>query len=135
MPKFGKRSTRNLAQCDRRLQQVFDAVIRRYDCAVICGHRNEKDQNVAYAEGRSKKKYPDSKHNKSPSLAADVVPWFSQKPHIRWNDSAKFYEFAGFVHGIAFMLGIEIRWGGNWDMDDELKDQNFYDLPHFELME
>lgn len=32
-------------------------------------------------------------------------------------------------------LGIDIRWGGNWDMDGEpVTDQNFQDLVHFELV-
>jgi peptidoglycan L-alanyl-D-glutamate endopeptidase CwlK len=27
-----------------------------------------------------------------------------------------------------------IRWGGDWDSDDIFDDQNFDDLPHFELV-
>lgn len=135
MPKFGARSTKNLSQCDMQLQDLFNTVIQFYDCSVICGHRNEKDQDTAYAEGRSQKEWPDSEHNKFPSLAGDVVPWFKVAPHIRWKDKVKFYEFAGLVQGIAFMMGIKIRWGGNWDMDDELHDQSLFDLPHFELID
>ena len=41
--------------------------------------------------------------------------------------------FAGFVKGIALMLGIPIRWGGDWNGNNDLKDNNFDDLPHFEL--
>lgn len=134
MANFGKVSVKNLSQVHPDLRKVFNEVIKYYDCAIICGHRDEKDQNKAYSEGRSKLKYPKSKHNKTPSLAVDVVPWFKKKPHIRWNDKAKFYEFAGFVQGISAMLGIPIRWGGNWNMNDELTDQLFFDLPHFELV-
>jgi len=134
MPKFGERSNRNLMQCDMRLQNLFYTVIKYYDCSVICGHRDKKAQDTAYAEGKSLLEWPDSKHNVFPSEAGDVVPWFTAPPHIRWNDKVKFYEFAGFVQGIAVMLNIKIRWGGNWDMDDELHDQDFYDLPHFELI-
>ena len=133
MANFGKISQTNLAQAHSDLQIVFNEVINHYDCAVICGHRNEEDQNKAYNDGLSKLRYPQSKHNKTPSLAVDVVPWFKNRPHIRWNDKDKFYEFGGFVQGVAASLGINIRWGGNWDMDDELKDQSFFDLPHFEL--
>jgi len=133
MANFGKRSRTNLSQAHPNLQKLFNEVIKYYDCAVICGHRNEKDQNKAYNDGLSKLRYPQSKHNKTPSLAVDVVPWFKNRPHIRWNDKSKFYEFGGFVQGVAASLNINIRWGGNWDMDDELKDQSFFDLPHFEL--
>ncbi len=33
----------------------------------------------------------------------------------------------------AHDLGIELRWGGDWDRDAEFDDQTFNDLPHFEL--
>ena len=133
MPKFGKRSRENLSTCHPDLQTLFNEVVKHYDCSVLCGHRGEEDQNKAYYEGRSKLKFPQSKHNKQPSVAVDVVPWFINKPNIRWNDKSKFYEFAGFVQGVASQLDIGIRWGGNWDSDDELQDQTFFDLPHFEL--
>lgn len=133
MPKFGTRSRDNLAQAHIDLQNLFKEVIKHYDCSVICGHREEDAQNTAYAEGRSKVEFPNSKHNSSPSLAVDVVPYFKEYPHIRWKDSDKFYEFGGFVQGVAKVMGINIRWGGNWDGDDELHDQDLFDLPHFEI--
>ena len=45
----------------------------------------------------------------------------------------KTYAFGGFVKGVASQKGIKIRWGGDWDSDNDLHDQNFIDLPHFEL--
>lgn len=133
MPKFSKHSLQKLNTCNRDLQKVFNEVIKYYDCTILCGHRNEIDQNESYYSGRSKLKYPHSKHNKYPSLAVDVAPYFSHKPHIRWNDTKKFYEFAGFVQGVASMLDIDVVWGGNWNDNDELYDQTFFDLPHFQL--
>ena len=35
--------------------------------------------------------------------------------------------------GVADMLGVSIRWGGDWDKDYDEKDERFRDLPHFEL--
>jgi peptidoglycan LD-endopeptidase CwlK len=32
-------------------------------------------------------------------------------------------------------MGIEIRWGGDWDGDGDLSDHKFNDLPHFELID
>ena len=133
MPRFGTRSKNNLATCHPDLQRLLNEVIKHYDCSVICGHRTKEDQNKAYHEGRSKIKWPNGKHNSSPSMAVDVVPWFSTKPNIRWNDSKKFYHFAGYVLAVADQLGINLRWGGDWDGDGELHDQTFMDLPHFEL--
>ena len=133
MPSFGTRSKSNLDSAHKDLQTLFNEVIKHYDCSVICGYRNEIDQNKAYHDGRSSLKFPQSKHNSLPSRAVDVVPYFKRKPNIRWDDKDKFYEFAGFVQGVAAMLNIKIRCGHNWDMDDELHDSSFIDLPHYEL--
>lgn len=128
MPAFGKASQEKLATCDPRLQKVFNEVIKHFDCTVIEGHRGEAAQNKAFAEGKSKLKYPQGKHNKTPSLAADVLPY-----PIDWNDTNRMRYFAGFVVGIAATMGIKLRWGGDWNQNTELKDNSFNDLPHFEL--
>jgi peptidoglycan L-alanyl-D-glutamate endopeptidase CwlK len=47
-------------------------------------------------------------------------------------DWARLYYFAGVVNSIAKDMGIKIRYGGDWDGDFDLKDQNFYDGVHFE---
>ena len=130
MPSFGKSSQDKLATCDPRLQKVFNEVIKYFDCTVIEGHRGEEAQNKAFAEGKSKLKYPQGKHNKTPSLAADVLPY-----PIDWNDTNRMRYFAGFVVGIAATMGIKIRWGGDWNQNTELKDNSFNDLPHFELVD
>ena len=130
MPAFGKASQEKLATCDPRLQKVFNEVIKHFDCTVIEGHRGEEAQNKAFAEGKSKLKYPQGKHNKTPSLAADVLPY-----PIDWNDTNRMRYFAGFVVGIAATMGIKLRWGGDWNQNTELKDNSFNDLPHFELVD
>jgi peptidoglycan L-alanyl-D-glutamate endopeptidase CwlK len=130
MPKFGTSSKAKLATCHPDLQRLFNEVIEYYDCTVICGNRSKEEQDKAFNEGRSKVQWPNSKHNGSPSMAADVVPY-----PIDWEDTRRFYMFVGIVRGIAAMLNIKIRCGADWDGDMEVKDQNFHDLPHFELVE
>ena len=130
MPACGKASQEKLATCDQRLQKVFHDVIKHFDCTVIEGHRGEAAQNKAFAEGKSKLKYPQGKHNKTPSLAADVLPY-----PIDWNDTNRMRYFAGFVVGIAATMGVKLRWGGDWNQNTELKDNSFNDLPHFELVD
>ena len=44
---------------------------------IVCGHRNKEDQNKAFAEGKSKLKWPKGKHNKLPSQAVDAAPYIS----------------------------------------------------------
>lgn len=129
MPKFGKRSRYNLTTCHEDLQRLFNEVIKYFDCSVICGYRGGGEQDEAFHKGFSKLKFPESKHNKIPSLAVDVVPY-----PIDWDDTDRLYMFVGFVKAVAVMMDISIRCGADWDGDMEVKDQNFHDLPHFELL-
>lgn len=128
MPRFGRRSRKNLETCHEDLQELFNEVIKYFDCTVIQGHRGKEEQNKYFDEGKSKVKYPHGRHNASPSNAVDVVPY-----PIDWDDTDRMYYFAGYVKGIAASLGIPIRWGGDWNDNTEVKDTNFKDLPHFEL--
>lgn len=133
MFKFGKRSQKNLESCHPDIQRLFNEVIKHVDCSVICGHRTEEDQNKAHHSGNSSKEWPESTHNSYPSTAADVIP-YPFKPSD-WKDTRKLYMFVGVVRGVAAMMGIRIRQGSDWDGDMEVKDQNFHDLPHVELIE
>lgn len=129
MPKYSKRSTDRLETCDIRHQIIFNELIKFYDCSVVCGHRGEIDQNAAYAANNSQLKFPHSKHNKTPSLAIDVIPY----PY-GWDSIKQFYFMAGYVQAIADKHDIEIRWGGDWDRDGDLDDNTFMDLAHFEVV-
>jgi len=135
MPVYSKNSKQKLLSCHPELQRLFFAVIEYYDCMILIGHRKKKEQDEAFRSNKSKFVFPDSNHNSMPSKAVDAIPWFRSEPHIRWDDIKKFYQFGGFVQGVSKVLGINIRWGGNWDMDDELHDQKFFDLVHFEVIE
>jgi hypothetical protein len=73
--------------------------------------------------------WPDSKHNQSPSMAVDVAPY-----PIDWADRERFNYFAGYVMGVASQHGIALRWGGDWNRDWKVRDNNFDDLPHYELI-
>jgi peptidoglycan L-alanyl-D-glutamate endopeptidase CwlK len=100
--------------------------IKVSDFSVICGFRGEKEQNEAYARGNSKLKWPQSKHNQTPSMAVDIVPY-----PIDWNDELRFRTLGAVVKEIWSQLppekkeGYELSWGGDW--------KTFKDLPHFEL--
>lgn len=128
MPEFSERSKRILATCHEDIQAVFHEVIQHFDCTVISGHRGEEEQNENVRKGFSRVEFPNSRHNSIPSEAVDVVPY-----PIDWKDRERFHYFAGFVLGVAKMMDIDLRWGGDWDRDTEVKDNDFDDLPHFEL--
>ena len=133
MPKFSQTSKSRLADCHPTLQRLFNTVVETFDCTIVCGHRSEYEQNKAFFEGNSKLKYPKSKHNIKPSLAVDAAPYISGKG-ISWDANQCRY-FAGYVMGVASRIGIKLRWGGDWDSDNDVNDQSFNDLVHFELEE
>ena len=128
MPKFGRKSKERLSTCDSKLQKVFNEVIKHVDCSVLEGHREKDRQNKLFEEGKTKVKYPDGRHNRQPSSAVDVTPY-----PVDWKDRERQTLFAGFVIGVASQMGINLRWGGDWDQDFQVVDNRFDDFPHFEL--
>ena len=52
---------------------------------------------------------------------------------VAYENFLKWYVLAGVVHVAAKDLGVEIRWGGDWDSDFDMTDQQFNDLAHYEL--
>lgn len=134
MPKFSKRSQEKLNSCDIRLQLLFAHVVKDYDCTILEGHRSPQRQEELFNQRKSRLRF--GKHNESPSLAVDVTPYPIPD---KWGaddfkEKAKFYHFAGYVLGIAKMNKINIRWGGDWDMNNNFI-QGFDDLVHFELID
>lgn len=129
MPTFSEKSQNKLYTCHPDLIRLFTRVVEQFDCTILCGHRTEHEQQFAYHSGKSHKQYPDSLHNKQPSLAADVVAY-----PIQWGNTRLNYCFGGYVMGVASELGIALRWGGDWDGDWDIDDQRFNDLVHFELV-
>ena len=129
MPKFSAASLAHLETAHPDLQRIFYHVIRSFDCVVLEGVRSLAQQEENVRKGVSKTL--ESKHLRQPdgyAHAVDVTPY-----PINWNDRDRMYYFAGHVKGVAEALGIRLRWGGDWDSDTEVKDQTFFDLPHFEL--
>jgi len=125
---FSKQSLANLKTCDKRLQKLFNEVIKQFDCSIIGGYRSDSEQEYYFKKGLTKLRGGESKHNLQPSQAVDVCPY-----PIDWSNHKRYILFAGYVKGIASQMNINIRWGGDWDSDNIMKDQTFNDLPHFEL--
>jgi hypothetical protein len=134
MPTFGEDSRKKLATCHPLIQEVMYEAIHGFDFKVLVGFRGKAEQEAAFLNGKSTKRWPESKHNVRPSLGIDVAPWYPGEPHIRWRKTGRFIYLAGWIQRTANVQGVMLRWGGDWDMDTELADQQFNDLGHFELM-
>jgi biotin-(acetyl-CoA carboxylase) ligase len=120
MPSFSKRSLDNLKSCHPDLQRVAHEAIHHFDFTVICGHRGKAAQDQAVATGKSKAKWPTSKHNSKPSLAFDATPH-----PLDWDDLDAFHAMAAAMKAAATKADVRIKWGGDFT--------GFFDGPHFEL--
>lgn len=130
MPKFGKRSRSRLDGVDSRLVRVLEEVVKYFDITVIEGLRSQERQNELVKQGKSKTKF--GKHVMG--RAVDIAPY-----PIDWNARDDFHYLGGFVLGVAMKMGVNIRWGGDWNASSlykgkrTTKDNSFDDLVHFEL--
>ena len=140
MPKFGKTSTARLATCHPDLQLIFNEVGKTVDCSIFCGYRTKEAQEAAFDKGLSQIHFPNSKHNRFPSMAVDAGPYFPELKNTDWADAMAFASFHGYVKRVTDeLLKVKaithsIRWGGDWDSDGRTSDETFRDLPHFELV-
>ncbi|MFY0654993.1 MAG: M15 family metallopeptidase [Cyclobacteriaceae bacterium] len=155
---FGNKSFSNIQTCERDIQTILNQVIKitRVDFGVSHGTRSpevqfelykqgrketstgwiieDKSKVVTYCDGYEKK----SKHNYEPSKAFDIYAFVNGK--ATWNKDYLLY-LGGLIIGVSELLYEQekithkLKWGANWDMDDEIiTDQGFMDLPHFELV-
>jgi len=125
MPHFGKKSRERLKGVDSSLVNVLDEAVKLMDITVIEGLRSQARQDRLLASGATKVKY--SKHLEG--KAVDVAPY-----PIDWSDRDRFHYMGGMIRGIGQQMGINIRFGADWDSDGETKDNNFDDLVHIELV-
>lgn len=138
---FGPASLRERATLHPRLIILVDDVIafvpRRFDFSLVCGWRGQAAQEKAFAEKKSSKHWPDSKHNTvlpgagTPcSLAVDVAP----HPYDP-NDDLRVARLIGIFDARAITLGIPIRCGIDFDGDGRIRgDEKFIDAWHLELI-
>lgn len=129
MPKFSKASKEHLNRLHSDLQKILVEVIKVFDFKIICSFRGRDEQMTAYRKGTSKLQWPNSKHNKLPSMAADIVPY-----PISWKNTSRFLMLMGAVKMTAHNLGIKIRLGGDWNSNNDPSDDSFSDLCHVELV-
>lgn len=129
---FGRRSSEQLLTCCIPLRTVMHRALALspMDFSVLEGHRILVRQQQLFREGKSQKDGVTdlSHHQSSPSEAVDIAPY-----PISWGHPKRFVFLAGVVMAAASDVGVELRWGGNWDGDTWLHDQSFFDLGHFEL--
>lgn len=129
--KYWSKSKENFDSLHPILKDVVLFVLDHMDIEVFYGYRTQAEQNKLFGEKKSKVTYPHSKHNKSPSQAMDLQIYEDGK--ATW-DTEKYKQLYHLVMFYALNNELNIRWGGNWDGDNTiLDDQSFDDLMHFEI--
>jgi peptidoglycan L-alanyl-D-glutamate endopeptidase CwlK len=131
---WGERSILRLDSCHPLLLSLMKRVIKRKDLpcdlTILCGHRNQKEQDAAFASGNSKLKWPRSKHNSVPSMAVDVAPMLGAYASWDWDLYNKVAplvkdEWGKMEEEGLVPAGTKLSWGGDW--------AKFKDGPHWEL--
>ena len=128
MPTFSAVSKLRLGTVHPDLQRVCLRAVETVPFSVVCGHRGQEAQDRAFAEGKSKLRWPHGEHNQTPSRAVDLAPI-----PLDWSNRAAFVDMARHVLTVAADLAVSMRWGGDWNRNGRTDDEQFVDLPHFEL--
>lgn len=131
MYNFSKISKERLNTCHPDIIKVCNELIKQFDFSVLEGYRGEKAQNAAYERGNSHVRYPNSAHNKKPSLAVDIAPYKKTIPHIDWGDLGRFREMIYRFDAVAAVLRergeikSHFEYGAFW--------KTIKDFPHIEI--
>lgn len=128
MPKFSARSLKARAELHPTLQTLVDEAIKEIDFVILDAQRGRAEQEKAFKGGFSKARFGQSAHNYIPAVALDIVPY-----PIDFNNIEGFKAIAKTFMKIAKAKKLPVRWGGDWDMDGDWKDEKFLDWGHFEL--
>jgi len=150
MPEFtSERSIRVLGELDHRLQRICNIAIQKINFSLIDGVRTDEQQMENFVNGTSKIDGVNdiSKHQGKllnpygpqfpgkeiyVSGAFDFIPWPFDGG---WENTRLFTAYAHYFIGLGDSLGIELRWGGDWDKDFRFRTDAFNDLPHIELVD
>lgn len=131
--KWGDGSLRVRAQLVPVLKKIVDEMLQHMDLTLISGYRSKEEQDELFREGKSQLQWPQSKHNRYPAIAVDIQPY----PYPQ--DERELWAALGFMAGLSTIIaekyGVTIRWGGDWDMDGDVTDNDFDDLFHLEIVE
>lgn len=134
MRSWGHRSREVYDELDYRLQRVCNRILLEVaDVSLLCGHRPELEQNQAFKDGTSELQWPEGNHNSFPALAVDLQPY--PRPTSKKKLWASLAYIAGAAIQIAKEEGVTLRWGGDWNQNGDLTDNNFDDLFHLEVVE
>jgi peptidoglycan L-alanyl-D-glutamate endopeptidase CwlK len=131
---FSTKSLSRLSTVHPKLQEVMTEAIKHspidFGIPPYGGKRTAEEQAKLHKDGLSTLDGVNRKSRHQSGEAVDVFAYVCGKAswdhrHIRF--------LAGHILGTANRIGVDLRWGGDWDGDNDYSDQSFNDLVHFEL--
>ena len=137
MSKFSQSSQTRLDTCNYEIRHIMNTAIISspidFGIPAYGGKRSQSEQYQLFLDGESK---CDGVSKLSKHQSGDAVDIIAYVPSVGGYTYERDYYLmlAGHILATAKRLGYEFRWGGDWDSDNDLKDQTFNDLCHFELV-
>lgn len=132
---LSERSLKRMEGVESDLQKVVQMAIGRtpvdFGVAWLGGFRTPEEQNQLFKDGHSKcDGYAKlSKHQFGEAVDLQVFVGGTAVKSEKMQCVV-----AGVVASCACALGVNIRWGGDWDSDGDMRDNTFNDLYHFEII-
>jgi hypothetical protein len=145
MGKFGTKSESFLVGVHPRLAATAREVVGWFDHSITDGLRSNELQEQYFREGKSKARAGESKHNPQPdgySHALDRLPYpISPEEWKEFQEKGVLSKLglrcamlAGAYIEAGRRNGLELRWGCDWDQDENLLGKGFSDAPHIEIV-
>jgi peptidoglycan LD-endopeptidase CwlK len=136
---LGAKSRERLQGVHPRLVSVVERAIEltAQDFMVLEGVRTPARQKELYSQGRTKPGQKvtwtlNSNHFLNSATgyghAVDLVPFPVDWSHAKLNVVSKA------MFAAAKELGVELRWGADWDRDGKPREKGETDSPHFEIV-
>lgn len=132
--KFSERSLSRLATVHPLLQMIAYEGLRQMDLTIVSGRRTIAEQQRLVSLGRSKTthSYHVAKRLGGPAFAVDLAPWVEGGEA---KERRYFYYMGGVLETLAYLLGVPVIWGGDWNSNMVFSDQSFDDLYHLQIDE
>jgi len=133
--RLSQRSLRRMEGVEPDLVNLVRLAIERtpvdFGVAWMGGMRTPEEQNQLFKDGYSTKDGYEklSKHQFGEAVDLQVFVGGSAVQSEKMQ-----YIVAGVMFSCAAELGITLRWGGDWNMNSDIRDNVFNDLYHFELV-
>lgn len=144
MSAFSAKSLANMVGLHPVLVALMSKVTVYFDCSILPGSVRTKEQEALNVKNGLSQTM-NSMHipqedgwSHAVDAACNPQQWDNSPPSGLTKYQVQLIFFGGFVQGMAaaspeIMKDYVLRYGGDWNMDDQTQNNSFNDLDHFEL--